>query len=544
MGSDRTGGRLRPTNRIGGSYTGPVLPVTVSPRRPEPLNPRNQRHASSGWGAAPVGIQEECALLAAEIRDRDNVDLTLRIGLNSGQVIAGEVGSTSLGYTAIGEQVGMAQRMESIAPPGGVMLSATTAHLIEHCAILGEPEMVGIKGTDKPVVAYRLLGVSAQQWPTGRSDTSLIGRSYEMRALKALLETSISGRGGVASVVGPAGIGKTRLVREAAAIAHSRGVDVVTAFCESHARDVPFHAVAQLLRARTGVNHLDDAAARAKVNALVPDADDDDLVLLYDVIGVRDPDMPLPNIDPDARRRRFSSLITALSLARREPALYVIEDAHWIDEVSESLLADFLTVIPRTSSTVLITYRSEYRGVLATGRDALAVSLAPLSDSETTQLLLELLGADPSVSGINALICERAAGNPFFAEEMVRDLAERGVLQGQLGDYFLRSDLSEITVPATLQATISARIDRLASTAKRTLTAAAVVGERFGTDLLSALVDNADLGALIKAELIEQLSLTQRAEYAFRHPMIRAVAYESQLKSDRAQLHRRLEPAQ
>ncbi len=328
---------------------------------------------------AALGVQEEAKRLAVDVRDRDGVDLRLRVGLNSGQVIAGDIGSGSFGYTAIGEQVGMAQRMESVAPAGGVMLSATTAHLIEDCAMLGEPETVRIKGTDAPVVAYRLLGVSVQQWPTGTSDTGLIGRSYEMRALKSLFETSISGCGSVASVVGPAGIGKTRLVREAAAIAHDRGVDVVTTFCGSHARNVPFHAVAQLLRAATGVNHLDDVAARAKVNALVPNADDDDLVLLYDVIGVRDPDVRLPNIDPDARRRRLSSLITALSLAR-EPAPYVIEDAHWIDDVSESLLADFLTLIPRTSSsTVLITYRNEYRGVLATGRDTLAISLAPLS---------------------------------------------------------------------------------------------------------------------------------------------------------------------
>jgi len=488
---------------------------------------------------AALGVQDEAKRLAVQVHDRDGVELRLRVGLNSGQVIAGEIGSGSFGYTAIGEQVGMAQRMESVAPAGGVMLSATTSHLVEHCASLGEPETVRVNGTDKPVVARRLLGVSVQQWPMGRSDTGLIGRSSEICALKALLETSISGRGSVASVVGPPGIGKTRLVREVAAIANSRGIDVVATFCESHARDVPFHAVARLLRASTGVNHLDDAAARAKVKALLPDADDDDLVLLYDVIGVRDPDVPLPDIDPDARRRRFGSLITALSLAR-EPALFVIEDAHWIDEVSESLLADFLTLIPRTPSTVLITYRSEYRGVLATGRDALAISLAPLSDSETTQLLHELLGADPSVSGINALICERAAGNPFFAEEMVHDLAERGVLQGLPGNYLLRGDQSDITVPGTLQAAIGARIDRLGSTAKRTLNAAAVVGARFGADLLTALVDNADLGALIKAEFIERLSLTQRAEYAFRHPMIRAVAYESQLKSDRAQLHRRL----
>jgi class 3 adenylate cyclase len=495
-------------------------------------------HAARACLAA-LGVQDEAKQLAADVQDRDDLDLRVRVGLNSGQVIAGDIGSGSFGYTAIGEQVGMAQRMESVAPAGGVMLSATTANLIEHCAILGDPEPVRIKGAHRPVVAYRLMGVSVQQWPRGRPDTGLVGRSYEIHALKALLETSISGRGSVASVVGPAGIGKTRLVREAAAIAQSRGFDVFTTFCESHARDVPFHAVAQLLRARTGVNHLDDAAARAKVNALVPDADDDDLLLLYDVIGVRDPDMRLPDIDPDARRRRLSSLITALTLARG-PALYVIEDAHWIDEVSESLLADFLTLIPSASSTVLITYRSEYRGVLATRRDVLAIPLAPLSDSDTTQLLLELLGADPSVSGTSALICERAAGNPFFAEQMVRDLAERDVLQGRPGDYLLRSDQSEITVPGTLQATIGARIDRLGSTAKRTLTAAAVVGARFGTDLLGALVDDADLSALIKGEFIEQLSLTQRAEYAFRHPMIRAVAYESQLKSDRARLHRRL----
>ena len=488
---------------------------------------------------AALGLQEETAGLASEVEYRDGIDLRLRVGLNSGQVVAGEIGSGALGYTAVGEQVGMAQRMESVAPAGGVTVSATTAHLVEHCADLGDPELVRIKGADAPVVAYRLLGVSVQQWPMGTSDTGLIGRSSEMRTLKALLETSLSGRGSVASVVGPAGIGKTRLVREAAAIAHSRGADVVTAFCEAHARDVPFHAVAQLLRALTGVNDLDDAAARAKVNALVTDADDDDLVLLYDVIGVRDRDMPLPNIDPDARRRRLGSLITALTLVR-EPALYVIEDAHWIDEVSESLLAGFLTLIPRTSSTVLITYRSDYRGALATGRDLLAIRLAPLNDSESAQLLLELLGSDPSVSGITALVCERAGGNPFFAEEMVRDLAERGVLQGRPGDYLLRSDLPEITVPGTLQATIGARIDRLGSTAKRTLSAAAVVGARFGTELLGALIDDADLGALIKAEFIEPLSPTQRAEYAFRHPMIRAVAYESQLKSDRAQLHRRL----
>ena len=196
----------------------------------------------------------------------------------------------------------------------------------------------------------------------------------------------------VAGVVEAAGIGKTRLVREAAAIANRRGVDVFTAFCESHAHEVPFHVVAQLLRAVTGVNNLDGVAARAHVRARIPDAGDEDLVLLYDVLGIRNPDVPSPNIDPDTRRRRLSALMNSMSLARTEPAVCVIEDAHWIDEVSESLIAVVLTVIPQTSSMVLITYRPEYRGVLAHVPGAQTISLAPLSDSKIAALLDQLLG--------------------------------------------------------------------------------------------------------------------------------------------------------
>ena len=159
---------------------------------------------------------------------------------------------------------------------------------------------------------------------------------------------------------------------------------------------------------------------RTQVRAQVADADDEDVLLLYDLLGMRDPDVALPNIDPDARRRRLSALINSVSLARTAPALYIIEDAHWIDEVSESMFADFLAVIPQTHSVVLITYRPEYRGALAQVPGAQTISLAPLSDSETTTLLDEMLGPDPSVAGIRALIAGRAAGNPFFAQEMVR----------------------------------------------------------------------------------------------------------------------------
>jgi len=492
---------------------------------------------------AALAIQEEANRLAAEVQRRDGVALRLRVGLNSGRVIAGEFGSGSLGYAAIGEPVGFAQRMESVAPPGGVMLSESTARLVEHTVMLAEPEWVRIKGADEPVCARRLVAIGPRDGLVGRAEASLVGRRWEMTALDAIVDRTIGGRGGVVNVVGPPGIGKSRAAREATALAAGRGVEVFWAFCESHAGDIPFHVVAQLLRAGTGVADLDGEAARARLRAYVPDADPQDLLLFDDLLGIADPDVPLPQIDPDARRRRLTAMINAASLARTEPALYVIEDAHWIDAVSESMLADFLAVIPRTPSMVLITSRPEYAGALTRVHGAQTIALAPLGDSDTTALLGELLGSDPSVAELAAIIADRAAGNPFFAEEMVRELVQRGVLTGERGGYGCRANVAELSVPATVQAAIAARIDRLDTPARRTLSAASVIGARFGAELLAALGIDPVFDELLSAELIDQVRFTPSAEYAFRHPLICAVAYESQLKSDRAEWHRRLATA-
>ena len=438
----------------------------------------------------------------------------------------------------------MAQRMESVAPPGGVMLSESTARLVEHTRGAGRTGVGAHQGGRRTGARAPAGGDRARgDGLVGRAEASLVGRRWEMAALDAMVDRAIGGRGGVVNVVGPPGIGKSRVAREAAALAAGRGVEVFWTFCESHARDIPFHAVTRLLRAGTGVADLDGAAARARVREQVPDADPQDLLLLDDLLGIADPEVPLPQIDPDARRRRLTALINTASLARTEPALFIIEDAHWIDAVSESMLADFLTVIPRTPSMVLITSRPEYEGALTRVHGAQTIALAPLGDSDTAALLGELLGSDPSVGELAAIIAERAAGNPFFAEEMVRELAQRGVLTGERGGYVCRADVAEVSVPATVQAAIEARIDRLTAPAKRTLNAASVIGARFGAELLAALGIDAVLDELLGAELIDQVRFTPSAEYAFHHPLIRAVAYESQLKSDRAEWHRRLAAA-
>jgi adenylate cyclase len=491
---------------------------------------------------AALDIQKDVQILDQEVEDRDHVTLQLRIGLNSGGAITGEIGSAPLSYTAVGEQVGMAQRMESVAPPGGVMVSESTARLVENSAVLGDPELVHIKGGLNPIPARRLLAISTDR-RTGRLEPTFIGREWEMEALSGLLDRAMNGHGSVVGVVGAPGIGKSRITREITSRAANLGFDVFTTYCESHTTDVPFHAAAGLLRAATGSTDMDPESARSLVRARYADSGEEDLLLLEDLLGIADPATELPQIDPDARRRRIAAMINTAVLARNSPTVYVMEDAHWIDGISEAMLADFLAVVPRTHSFVVITYRPEYRGALAHAPRSQTIALEPLDDAQMTYLSTELLGNDRSVTGLADLVADRAGGNPFFAEEIVRDLIERDVLIGGRGCYLCVEPARDVSVPSSLQAVIAARIDRLDPEAKRTLNAAAVIGSQFDAGMLAALEVQPVLHDLIAAELIDQTAFGARPVFAFRHPLVRAVAYESQLKSDRAQLHRRLAAA-
>jgi adenylate cyclase len=487
---------------------------------------------------AALELQQVAAQVAVEVRRRDGIDLQIRVGLNSGRVIAGEVGATHLGYTAVGEQVGMAQRMESVAPPGGVMLSESTARLVEDRVVLGERETVHIKGFATAVPARRLLGVDLEDRHSARQQSRLVGRKSERQAVAELLDRACRGEGTIITVTGRPGVGKTRLVRESVVTATSRGYEVFVTYCESHTRDVPLHVIARLLRAIFGIAGLTAEEARARVRSQIPAAGAEDLLLLDDLLGICGG--PCPDVNPDARRRRLVDLIKTVSQIRPAPAIYIVEDAQWIDGVSEKLLADFAAAVPRMRATLLVIYRPQYSGALSRLPGAHPITLAPLSDSQIAELIKGLLGEDPSVRGLSTVIADRAAGVPFAAEEIVRDLTERGELEGEPGAYVCIREVRDIHVPASLQAIIGARIDRLTVTAKRTLSAAAVIGAQFDLELLESLLDSVDVAPLIEAQLVEQVGSTPRTTYAFCHPLIQQVAYESQLKAGRSQLHRRV----
>jgi adenylate cyclase len=490
-------------------------------------------------------IQALTKKLAAEVLRRDSVALQIRVGLNSGEVIVGEIGSGPGRYTAIGHPVGMAQRMEAAASPGGVLCSLSTARLVEDATRLAKVEDVAVKGGDEPVSARQLLAVESDRMVLGRNEGLMVGRDSELDRLRNVLSAD---RGCLVGIVGDPGLGKSRLISEFSAVAASRGADVVVARCEAHTTTVAFHALSRLLCAMFEVEGLSDAEAREHTMAqyagqLAPHSAD--ARILFEAMGIADTNGPPLQVSVDGRRRRLVDVMAQAVLARSRRTVFVLEDVHWIDAPSDDVIAGFAATLTATRSLLVVTYRPEFHGALQHNSNQ-TITLQPLADSIAVRLVGQVLGYEPSLAGLAERIADVAVGNPFFIEEIVRDLAGRGVLTGSRGGYRLMGDVNEIAVPATVQAVLAARIDRLTTETKAILNAAAVIGTHFDVDTLHALVPGtkpARLAEMVSAELIDQTEFVPQQRYCFHHPLVRTVAYESQLSATRVETHTRLAAA-
>jgi adenylate cyclase len=494
---------------------------------------------------AALEIQAAAQRMAVEVRGRDDIELQMRVGLNSGEVVAGEIGLGPGRYTAVGHPVGMAQRMESAAPPGGVLCSASTARLVQDVAELGPTVSVAIKGETALVPARRLLSVPVQELVIGRDEGPMFGRDAELGELLGLFD---SRRTSAVGVVGQPGIGKSRLVREFAIRSQDAGADIVVARCDAHTSQVPLRALSRMLRAMFGVGRLDAAAARAQVIGRLPAslaADNDTTHILFDLLGIAVPDCPGAELTLDARHHKLVAAMTRATELHSRPTVFILEDVHWIDTASEATVMEFADTLSSLESALVTTYRPEYRGPLR-GTAQATVTLDALSDEATTAIAVGLIGTDPTVTGIAERIARSAAGNAFFVEEMVRDLADRGVLVGSRGSYRREGDIDQTALPPTVHSVVAARIDRLPPHAKSVLNAAAVIGSDFDLDVMQALMpdaDRADLADLVSVEMIDQVEFVPRDRYCFRHGLVRKVAYETQLTTTRARAHRRLASA-
>jgi class 3 adenylate cyclase/tetratricopeptide (TPR) repeat protein len=499
-------------------------------------------------------LREPLRAYADEVRREEGQSFSTRFGIHSGEVVVGKIGDDlRMDYTAQGLSAVLANRMQELAEPGTTYLTDETAHLVEGYFDLTDLGEFKVKGLPASIRVHRLEEVGAVQTRLGlsraRGFSRFVGRERELEILEAALARSIEGEGQIASIVGEAGVGKSRLCLEFVERCRTRGIPVLEAHCPSHGRVVPLLPVLQLMRGFFGISEADDpASARQKIAGslvLLDDALREDIPLICDFLGVGDPDRPLPPMDAGLRERRLHESLRRMIEARsaQGPALLLFDDLHWIDAESEVFIAQLLSVVGHTRTFVLGNQRPEYDPPWRSRPDYQQISLSPLGPAEASELVGELLGRDPSVAHLLPLLLERTEGNPFFTEELVRGLADSGDLEGESGAYRCVRPIDELELPATVQSILAARIDRLGEQEKQLLQAAAVVGRQLSEPILLAVAGldgeelPAALGRLGDAGLLIQQSLYPVAEYAFRHPLTHEVAYGSQLAARRAETH-------
>ncbi|HXG28804.1 MAG TPA: adenylate/guanylate cyclase domain-containing protein [Nevskiales bacterium] len=512
----------------------------------------HEDHAQRACHAA-LAVMAELRRFADELRLTRGLNLSMRIGLNSGEVVVGKIGDDlRMDYTAQGHTVGLAARMEQIAEPGRIYLTRHTAALVEGYFRLRDLGEMTVKGAREPLRVYELEGVGALQTrldlSRARGLSRFIGRERESALLDEALAQVRGGRGQVVGVIGNAGIGKSRLCYEFTERCRAQGVAVHRATGLPYGAALPYYPILALMRSYFGVGENDPPAeVRRKVagTLLMLDAGlKDALPLVFDFMGVTEARSAATDLPPEVQQARLIEILGVLCRSEGgRPTVILVEDLHWIDPGSESFLARMVELVPDSPTLLLLNYRPEFVADWLTGRLDCEIALSALSAAELSQLTAELLGPGPGLTELGTRICERAGGNPFFVEEAVHALVASGHLQGTTGAYRLLKPVEALAIPDTVQAIIAARIDRLPERDKQVLQHAAVIGREFGRGLLDKVLElpqealSESLVQLEELGFVNQGTALTNGQYSFCHPLTQQVAYRSQLGEHRARIH-------
>ena len=436
---------------------------------------------------AALAMQDALRRFAEEVRRTQGLEVQLRVGLNSGDVVVRTIGNDlHMDYSAVGQTTHLAARMEQLATPGTIHLPAATLRLVEGLIRVTSLGPMPIKGLPVPVEVFELLGVAPMrrrlQAAIARGLTRFIGREQELAVLRQTLAQAGQGQGQLVALLGEAGVGKSRLVYECVHGHATQSWRVLESASVSYGRATPYFSVIDLLKRYA---HLDDAddvrTIRAKVTGqvlMLDEALQDTLPTLLALLDALPDDSPFHQLDPAQRRQRTLTALKRVLLreSQVQPLLLVVEDLHWIDTETQTLLDSLVESLPTAQILLLVNYRPEYQYSWGSKTYYTQLRLDPLPPASAAAVLQALLGDDPSLAPLTSLLITRTVGNPFFLEESVRTLVEAGVLVGAMGTYRLAQPLHSIEVPATVLTVLAARIDRLPPDAKYLLQTAAVIG--------------------------------------------------------------------
>jgi class 3 adenylate cyclase/tetratricopeptide (TPR) repeat protein len=514
---------------------------------------------------APLALEEHAvracfAALAMQgsirqyARETQRDDVRVRVGLNSGEVVVRAIGSDlRMDYTAVGQTTHLAARMEQLANPGTIVMTAATQRLVEGYADARSLGPVTVKGFPEPIEVFELEGVAANrtrlQVSAARGLTPFVGRQNELDVLPHALAQAADQKGQVVAVAGEAGVGKSRLFWEFTRSEQVDGWLILESRSVSSGKATPYFPIIELLKAYFGVEERDDRRRiRDRVEAKLG-------VLGSDLDGLRSPllallhadpeDMHWERLEPAQRRQRTMDSVKRLLMRQSElqPLVVVFEDLHWIDSETQALLDGLVESLRAARLLLLVNYRPEYQHSWGGKPYFTQIRIDPLTPRNAEALLEALLGAGPELKSLKERLIERTEGNPFFLEESVRTLAETAILVGERGAYRLARPVSMIEIPGTVQAILAARIDRLSPEEKQLLQSAAVIGKDFQMVLLRAIGGAAEedlrlgLQHLQSSEFLYETSVFPELEYTFKHALTHDVAYGSLLNDRRRVLH-------
>ncbi|MBI5016154.1 MAG: AAA family ATPase [Deltaproteobacteria bacterium] len=512
----------------------------------------HEDHAQRACHAA-LAIQREMEKYGEKIRRETGAEFRMRIGLNTGPVIVGAIGDDlRMDYTAVGDTTNLAARVQQAAKAGEVWMSAGTRGLVRDYFSEEAVGEVTLKGKNEPQRLYRLLSERAgvrTRFDAGliRGITEFVGREREMEALRAAYARAKCGEAELVDIVGEAGVGKSRLVYEFRKTLGEQAT-VLTGSCLHYGRTTNFHPVIEIVRRAFGIEDgMSETEAGARIQAVASDGLTPFLGFYQNLLSLPVTDPKFNALNPEGRKFGTFEAVKSLlaSLSNRKPLVILLEDVHWIDKISEELVTYVSRSVLDRPILLIATCRPEASPTWAQGAHYQRLGLHTLSAEIGAQLVRNLLGGLPIEPALETRVIEHAGGNPFFVEEIMRELLERGDLVIQGDRYACSKPIEQCHIPDTVQGVLAARMDRLSEDLKRTLQVASVIGRDFAFKLLRTILELGDdlrnhLTNLVGLEILYEKALFPELEYIFKHALTQEVAYDSLLKQRRRELHGRI----